>query len=179
MSYIPLVARAIAPLATSLRLFLLLFRRNRRPAVATVATIVASLAAALHRRVAAPRLATVAVAAVIVAIVVARVAATRHCLSAVASRLVTRRSHTVVAARRQVCRYLIVVTLLAAVLALALALPSAPLPRARNAAAPAGRARRARRARPAPIYLSFRGRRDATESPLVFGFAQSKGEPTW
>ena len=167
---------------------LFLARRCSRTAVVTLAArlalarprhTAAARLAALRRRVAASRLATVAVAAVIVAIVVARVAATRHCLSAVASRLVTRRSHTVVAARRQVCRYLIVVTLLAAVLALDLALPSAPLPRARNAAAPAGRARRARRARPAPIYLSFRGRRDATESPLVFGFAQSKGEPTW
>ena len=47
-----------------------------------------------------------------------RVAAARHCLSAVAYRLVTRRSHTIVAARRQVCRHHVVVTLLAAVLAL-------------------------------------------------------------
>ena len=42
------------------------------------------------------------------------------------------RTHTVVTARRQVCGYLIVATLLAAVLALALALPSATLPRARR-----------------------------------------------
>ena len=100
---------------------LFLARRCSRTAVVTLAArlalarprhTAAARLAALRRRVAASRLATVAVAAVIVAIVVARVAATRHCLSAVASRLVTRRSHTVVAARRQVCRYLIVVTLL-------------------------------------------------------------------
>ena len=56
--------------------------------------------AARHRRAAASRLATVAVAAVIVAIVVACVAATRHCLPAVVSRLVTRRSHTHYAAEK-------------------------------------------------------------------------------
>ena len=47
---------------------LLAGQRSRRPAVATIATIVASLAAARRHRVAASRLATVAVAAVIVAI---------------------------------------------------------------------------------------------------------------
>ena len=60
--------------------------RIRRPAVAAVATIaivVASIAAARHRRAVAPRLATVIVTAVVIATVVARVAAARHCLSVI------------------------------------------------------------------------------------------------
>ena len=74
--------------------------------------------------VAAPRLAPVIVAVVVAATVVARVAAARRCVSAVVARLVTRRSHTVIVACRQVCRYRVVGTLPAVVLALAL--PSAP-----------------------------------------------------
>ena len=85
----------------------------------------------------------------VVARVAARVAAARHCLSAVVSRLVTRRPHTVVVARRQVRRYHVVVTLPAAVLALALR--SSTLPRARRAVAPAGRISRARPARLRPM----------------------------
>eukprot|EP00964_Phaeocystis_antarctica_P122198 scaffold85861_cov59-Phaeocystis_antarctica.AAC.1 len=83
-------------------------QRIRRPtvtlalaisAIVAVATVVASIAAARHRHVVAPLLATVVVvAAVVVATAVARVAAARHCLSSV-SHLVTRRPHSVVAAR--------------------------------------------------------------------------------
>ena len=76
----------------------------------------------------------VVAAAVVATVIVARVAAARHCLSAV-SGLAAPRPHTVVAARRQIHRYHVVVTLSAA--ALALALPSATLPRACRAAAPA------------------------------------------
>jgi hypothetical protein len=95
-----------------------------------------------------PRAAIVVV--VVAATGVARVAAARRCFSAAVARLVIRRPHTVVVACRQARRHRVVrssVGTLPAVV-LALALPSATLPRARRAAASTGRTDRARPARP-------------------------------
>ena len=111
-------------------------------AAACLATVVAAVAA--------PRLAPAIVVVVVAATVVARVAAARRCFSAAVARLVIRRPHTVVVACRQARRHRVVrssVGTLPAVV-LALALPSATLPRARRAAASTGRTDRARPARP-------------------------------
>jgi hypothetical protein len=81
--------------------------------------------------------------------VVARVAAARRCFSVVVARLVTCRSHTVVVACRQACRYRVIGTLHAVGRPRPRppSLPSAPRPRARRAVASTGRVSRARLAR--------------------------------
>jgi hypothetical protein len=75
---------------------------SRHAAAARLATVVAAVATR--------RLAPVIAAVVVAATVAACVAAARRCVSAVVAHLVTRRSHTVAVACRQVCRYRVIGT---------------------------------------------------------------------